>query len=68
MSPATTLNATSATILNRASQNSLSPNLSTWNRLMTVTSRPKSTAHQSWLMAGTKLLMMMPAAIISDGT
>ena len=60
--------ATSAMILNRASQNSLSPNLSTWNKLMTVTSRPNSTAHQSWLMAGTKLLMMMPAAIISDGT
>ena len=68
MSAATTLKATSAKIFTRESQNSLSPNLSTRKRFRTVTTRPKNTAHHSWLTSGTKLFMMMPAAIISDGT
>ena len=66
--PATRLNTTRAAILIAASQNSVSPNLSTWKRLIIVTIRPKSTAHQSWLTMGKKLFMMIPAAIISDGT
>ena len=68
MSAATTLKATKARIFTRDSQNSLSPNLSTRKRFSTVTTRPKNTAHHSWLTSGTKLFMMMPAAIISDGT